>query len=68
MEISYNLRKTLEGIGNDKALWDRHIEIEGDMYFYSSARNEFRKVANQPSGTIAILIGCMAFGQFIKCC
>jgi len=68
MDISENLKKELEDIGNNKTLWNKRIEIEDDIYIYNSARNEFRKEIHQPSGKISILIGCMALKQFIKCC
>lgn len=62
------IKSRLEAIGNNKAMWDKRIEIENEIYIYVSARNEFRKEVSQPSGTVAALIGCMVLGKFVKCC
>ncbi len=48
--------------------WDKHIKINGIQYIYISCKNEFRRVVHQPGEDIAVLVGCMAFGQFIWCC
>lgn len=61
------IKKSLEAIGNNKAMWNKHIEISGETYIYNSAKNEFRQVVNQPGGTIARLVGCMVMGHFVKC-
>lgn len=59
--------RQLEEIGNNRKQWDRIIEINGDLFIYNSAKNEFRKVVKQPSGEILVLVGCMAFGRFVYC-
>lgn len=65
--MTTTVKTRLEEIGKNKNMWDKHITIENERYYYCSLRNEFRKEVNQPSGTVAILVGCMALGKFVKC-
>lgn len=62
------LKNKLETTFSDKVNHDKHITIDGDEYIYISCRNEVRKTAHQTDYTIAVLIGCFAFGKFMWCC
>lgn len=67
MKKSTELKNALTEMYNNK-VWNKHVEIEGENYIYISATNEFRRVIKQPSGQIAMLVGCMVQGNFMWCC
>lgn len=64
--MEQSLKDALKEIGNNKSFWNKHLEIEGNQYVYISAKNEFRKVVEQPSGTVEVIVGCMFLGDFLE--
>ena len=67
MKKTVELKNALTEMYN-KRIWNKYTEIDGKIYIYNSARNEFRVLVNQPSGTIAALVGCMTIAGFFWCC
>ncbi len=67
LEKTKELKEALVRMYN-KHEWNKHIEIDGEQYIYISCKNEFRRVVHQSGEDIAVLVGCMAFGQFMWCC
>lgn len=64
MKKTNELKNALVEMFENK-VWNKLTLIDGDYYIYVSAKNEFRKLVHQPSGDIAALVGCMAFGRFV---
>jgi hypothetical protein len=67
MKKSEDFRKTLAELFGDKRNWNRLIEVDGERYIYVSALNEIRQLISQPSGTIAVLVGCFVQGYLMWC-
>ena len=50
------VRNKLIEIAENKKLWNKNIEIDGETYIFVSSRNEFRKMVKQPSGEIGVVV------------
>lgn len=68
------MRDKLIAIFSNRRNWNRHIEIDGEIYIYVSANNEIRREIKQPSGTIAQLVACFSlfegtgYERLMWCC
>lgn len=75
MKKTNDLKKKLIATFSNRQNWNRLIEIDGEKFIYISAKNEIRREVKQPSGTVALLVGCFVFvgtdsplGNFMWCC
>lgn len=68
MEKSNELKAKLTETFLNKQNWNREIAIDGETFIYISAENKIRRIVNQPSGKVAVLVACFVLDKFIWCC
>lgn len=61
-------REELIALYNNRANWNKRININGHTFIYISATNEFRMEHNSNGKIHALLIACMTFDRFMWCC
>lgn len=61
------IKNALTEIYNDTSKHNKRISINGDVFIYISAKNEFRVEQIRNNYTVALLVGCMCCGRFMWC-